>query len=619
MQLKACSSPTRHAYTRVRTHAGFREHLQVRPWPRGGGQWRLQSMGRPAHWQPAGPFLMQMTPGSLRRDWGPAPPERTGWGAGRCRPPRGAHPAHAHTQLRGWGLHPASAISTRAAPSSRAWQPRVIGVRLGRARVKEPGRAAPSPHPWPPGVPPQAAAVPSPSALADNGRFTADVAAGPQPASGREVASSPGPGFQPQVRPGAAHVSRPGLRAHSHPLTHTAESGDDASPGQGLALRVGCWEGSCCTPPSLVTQRALCSAVPRAPPFLPGPSQTCPSSTARLGYVREWVPSQMRSPPPGRFHWQRVHEIGGSARGGGEIYRDLNDGGGGTHFEEEPPDRQLQRPSESKLGRRQARKSQLAVPGTWGALGSTAEGAQTLARTPAAATRGSRLSEKGDSRHPEKRKQWGGLIQALCPSSPGQPHAHLLPPDPAHFQEERKLGEWGGAQAWGGGRPCAPAEEPCQAELGTTGAKGGCPAPRSKLGVRMKSSGRQTLTGTGNKGVERWRLPSREVQRRKETQDRDQRGRPACTRSPSLGDSQWTSSKGARCQLSGGAAPAQRRPAHTQAAAAGGGSQPSPGTTPTVDPSHPSPRLQGLTTGGSTQPRDIGFSTQNALPPVPSP
>lgn len=50
-------------------------------------EWHLES---PAHWQPAGPFLMQMTPGSLRWDWGPAPSERNGWGQGT---------AHAHTHL----------------------------------------------------------------------------------------------------------------------------------------------------------------------------------------------------------------------------------------------------------------------------------------------------------------------------------------------------------------------------------------------------------------------------------------------------------------------------------------------------------------------------------------
>lgn len=198
MQHKACSSPTRPTYTRVRTHAGFRGHLQVRPWPRRGGQWCLQSMGSPAHWQPAGPFLMQMTPGSLWRDWGPAPPERTGWGRGGAALPEARTP-HMRTRTSVAGA------STRPAPSPRARHGAVepgspespVSGCLGGAKVKEPGRAAPSQHPWPPGVTAQAAAVPSPSALADNGRFTADVAAGPQPASGKEVASSPGPGLQP--------------------------------------------------------------------------------------------------------------------------------------------------------------------------------------------------------------------------------------------------------------------------------------------------------------------------------------------------------------------------------------------------------------------------------------
>lgn len=54
-----------------------------------------------------------------------------------------------------------------------------------------------------------------------------DVAAESQPASGKEVASSPGPRSQPQVRAGSAHVWLQGLCTHPHfrQLAHTAVVG----------------------------------------------------------------------------------------------------------------------------------------------------------------------------------------------------------------------------------------------------------------------------------------------------------------------------------------------------------------------------------------------------------
>lgn len=86
MQHKACSSPTQHTYTHVHTHRLWLDTSRCVSSPEV-REWHLDS---PAHWQPAGPFLMQMTPGSLRWDWGPAPSERKGWGQGT---------AHAHTHL----------------------------------------------------------------------------------------------------------------------------------------------------------------------------------------------------------------------------------------------------------------------------------------------------------------------------------------------------------------------------------------------------------------------------------------------------------------------------------------------------------------------------------------
>lgn len=86
MQHKACSSPTQHTYTHVHTYRLWLDTSRCVSSPEV-REWHLES---PAHWQPAGPFLMQMTPGSLRWDWGPAPSERNGWGQGT---------AHAHTHL----------------------------------------------------------------------------------------------------------------------------------------------------------------------------------------------------------------------------------------------------------------------------------------------------------------------------------------------------------------------------------------------------------------------------------------------------------------------------------------------------------------------------------------
>lgn len=125
-------------------------------------------MGSPAHWQPAGPFLMQMTPGSLRRAWGLAPSESMGWGQGST---AHTHRTCAHTPLI-LGPRPASATSTAGAWSRGAARSRrCLAALMGEGNRT--GQSSPLPSSLPPGVQSQAAAVPSPLALADNGRFTA--------------------------------------------------------------------------------------------------------------------------------------------------------------------------------------------------------------------------------------------------------------------------------------------------------------------------------------------------------------------------------------------------------------------------------------------------------------
>lgn len=76
-------------------------------------------------------------------------------------------------------------------------------------------------------------------------------------------------------------------------------------------------------------------------------------------------------------------------------------------------------------------------------------------------------------------------------------------------------------------------------ELGGGGRMGD---PEPKSGVRMKSRGRQTLTGIGKKGAERQRPERRKLQGRRYAQDRLWRQLGAGSLLP--GES---SSKGARC------------------------------------------------------------------------
>lgn len=130
-------------------------------------------VGSPAHWPPAGPFLMQMTPGSIQRGWGPSPFLKDGVGAGQSGPADSLHTAPAHAPL-------------------KEREP-VTGV---GGEQEEQGSPLP--------VSSLGCSSPLPQPQQTIGVSQQDVAAGPRPASGKEMASGPGPRSQPQVRPGDA-------------------------------------------------------------------------------------------------------------------------------------------------------------------------------------------------------------------------------------------------------------------------------------------------------------------------------------------------------------------------------------------------------------------------------
>ena len=165
---------------------------------------------------------------------GPAPaaPERRGWGwGGTALPAASTHRACAHTfkvgsrgrRRLGWSRG-ARGPPVPTAGTSRV--PRLCGKRIeqssaGRQAVrshrclavpvgegKRTGQGGPFPQPRPPGVRSQATAVPSPSASADNGRFTAGRRCWTRARRWEGGGVQPGPRSPPQVRPrpGGAQV-----------------------------------------------------------------------------------------------------------------------------------------------------------------------------------------------------------------------------------------------------------------------------------------------------------------------------------------------------------------------------------------------------------------------------
>lgn len=134
--------------------------------------------------------------------------------------------AHAPLLLR---PHPASAISTSAARSSGDhWLPAAQSHRCLAASVGE-GKQTGQSNPFPKSLASclRLRQSPPPRPQQTMGVSQRDVAAESQPASGKEVAFSPGPRSQPQVRAGSAHVWLQGLYTHPHfhQLAHTAGSG----------------------------------------------------------------------------------------------------------------------------------------------------------------------------------------------------------------------------------------------------------------------------------------------------------------------------------------------------------------------------------------------------------
>lgn len=145
------------------------EHLQVLLLPWGGGGWRGESSPLATCWPLSHADDPWLTPEGL----GPSSFRKHGMGAGQPRPHAphmrthtsntGASPSPGHLHHR--GLEPWSA----GGPAARSR--RCLAALMGEGNRT--GQSSRLPSSLPPGVQSQAAAVPSPLALADNGRFIA--------------------------------------------------------------------------------------------------------------------------------------------------------------------------------------------------------------------------------------------------------------------------------------------------------------------------------------------------------------------------------------------------------------------------------------------------------------